>query len=222
MSGPAQVRSTPAIEGLQEALAKFAKRVQAALDTLDGEMHRTEDWLEHDRPAHWKRELHAAEDALHAAKMDLERCLMMTVAGQRPACREQKAAVSAAKVRLAYCQQKRDVIRQWQRDFRHESLEYRGRIGQLRRSLEHDVPRARAVLMKILRRIEDYQVERPPEAMVASEDAKTAAAGTAARDVEAVEVAGNSENDAVNEKIDDAGRESAPQPETPHSTPAAR
>jgi hypothetical protein len=165
MSGPAQVRSTPAIEALALALARFEKRVQAALDTLDGELHRTEDWLEHDRPGHWKRELHAAEDMLHEAKMDLERCLMMVVAGQRPACREQKAAVAAAQARLAYCREKGDVVKQWQRNFRHESLEYRGRVGQLRRALEHDVPKARAVLQKIIRRLEDYQLERPPEAM---------------------------------------------------------
>src|SRR5687768_6987999 len=165
MSGPAQVRSTPVIEALALALARFEKRVQAALDTLDGEMHRTEDWLEHDRPGHWKRELHEAEDMLHQAKMDLERCLMMVVAGQRPACREQKAAVAEAQARLAYCREKGDVVKQWQRNFRHESLEYRGRVGQLRRALEHDIPNARALLIKIIRRLEEYQIERPPEAM---------------------------------------------------------
>jgi exonuclease VII large subunit len=165
MSGPAQVRSTPVIEALALALTRFEKRVQAALDTLDGEMHRTEDWLEHDRPGHWKRELHEAEDMLHEAKMNLERCLMMVVAGQRPACREQKAAVAEAQARLAYCREKGDVVKQWQRNFRHESLEYRGRVGQLRRALEHDVPKARTLLMKIVRRLEEYQIERPPEAM---------------------------------------------------------
>jgi exonuclease VII large subunit len=164
MSGPAQVRSTPAIEALQAALASFEKRVQAALDTLDGELHRTEDWLEHDRPSHWRGQLYGAEDSLHQTKLDLERCLMMTVAGERPSCREQKAAVKAAQDRLAYCRDKGNTVKQWQRNFRHESLEYRGRVGQLKRALEHDLPRARAVLIKILRRIEEYQIERPPEA----------------------------------------------------------
>lgn len=149
---------------MQAALAKFHQRVQATLDALDGELRRTEDWLEHDRPAHWRRELHAAEDGLHQAKLDLERCLLMTVAGERPACREQKAAVKSAQARLAYCREKGDVVKTWQRNFRHESLELRGRIGQLRRVLDQDVPQARAVLGKILRRLADYGIERPPEA----------------------------------------------------------
>jgi hypothetical protein len=174
MSGPAQVRSTPAIDALQASVARFHQRVQAALDALDGELHRAEDWLEHDRPSHWKIQLHAAEDGLHQAKLDLERCLLMTVAGDRPACREQKAAVKAAQVRLAYCREKADVVKVWQRNFRHESLEFRGRVGQLRRALEHDVPQARAVLMKILRRLEEYQIERPPETIDFPEDSAPA------------------------------------------------
>ena len=106
MSTPAQVRSTDAIEALRLALVRFRERVQSALDTLDAEIHRTSNWVEHDRPAYWKQETHNAEDAVHQAKLDLERCLMMTVAGERPACREQKAALDAAKIRRAYCQEK--------------------------------------------------------------------------------------------------------------------
>lgn len=173
MSGHAQVRSTPAIDDLQVAVAKFHQRVQAALDALDGELHRAEDWLEHDRPSHWRKELHDAEDGLHQAKQDLARCLLMTLAGERPSCREQKAAVKTAQVQLAYCREKADVVKVWQRNFRHESLEFRGRVGQLRRAMEQDVPKARAVLLKILRRLEEYQIERPPEAFELPEEAAT-------------------------------------------------
>jgi hypothetical protein len=164
MSGPAQVRSTQAIDALQASLARFQQRVQAALDALDAEIRRAADWVEHDRPSHWRSATHEAEDAVHQAKIELERCLLFSLAGERPACREQKAALKAAQARLAYCREKADVVKHWQRNFRHESFEYDGRVGQLRRLLEHDVPKARAVLKKILRRLEEYQIERPPEA----------------------------------------------------------
>jgi hypothetical protein len=165
MSGPAQVRSTQAIDALQASLAKFQQRVQAALDALDAEIRRAADWVEHDRPSHWRNATHEAEDAVHQAKIELERCLLFSLAGERPACREQKAALKAAQARLAYCRDKADIVKQWQRNFRHESFEYDGRVGQLRRLLEHDVPKARALLMKVLRRLEEYQIERPPEAL---------------------------------------------------------
>ncbi|MBA4105125.1 MAG: hypothetical protein C0485_05150 [Pirellula sp.] len=169
MSSPAQVRSTDAIEALRASLLKFQQRVQIAVDVLDGELHRASNWVEHDRPSYWKQQTHDAEDAVHSAKLELERCLMMTVAGQRPTCREQKAALDAAKVRRAYCQEKCESVRRWQRNFRHEQFEYDGRIGQLRRAIELDVPKATALLQTILRRLEEYQIERPPESSLPSE-----------------------------------------------------
>ncbi|MCC6492259.1 MAG: hypothetical protein IT424_04490 [Pirellulales bacterium] len=167
MPGPAQVRSTESIELLRAALAKFQQRVQHALDSLDGQLRRSEDWIEHDRPTYWRDQIHKAEEAVTQAKVELERCLMFTLAGERPQCREQKAALQEAKSRLAYCRQKGDQVKHWQRSFRHESFEYDGRIGQLRRALEQDLPRAKALLGKILRRLEEYQVEQPPETLPA-------------------------------------------------------
>jgi hypothetical protein len=173
---PAQVRSTDAIEALSAALARFAQRVQNSLDALDGELHRADDWIEHDRPGHWRRAVHAAETGVTDAKVELERCLMMTTAdGQRPACREQKAALEAAKARLAYCREKAEKVRHWQRSFRHEMFEYDGRIGQLRAVLDQQTPAARAVLERILRRLEEYRIERPPESRTL-EGAEAAAA----------------------------------------------
>ena len=163
MSGPAQVRSTDAIDALQAALARFQQRVQNALDALDGELHRAADWIEHDRPGHWRKEVHAAEDTLHEAKADLQRCMTFTVGNERPTCREQQAALAEAKVRLEYCREKAESLKTWQRNFRHEQFEYDGRVGQLRRVLELDVPRARGTLTKVLRRLDEYQIERPPE-----------------------------------------------------------
>jgi hypothetical protein len=164
----AQVRSTEAIEALQTALARFNQRVQNALDALDAELHRTSDWVEHDRPSHWRTETHRAEDAVHQAKIELERCLTFSATGERPACREQKAALEKSKARLTYCREKAEAVKHWQRSFRHESFEYDGRIGQLRRMIENDVPRARGVLAKIVRRLDEYQIEQAPISLDAS------------------------------------------------------
>jgi hypothetical protein len=177
MSGPAQVRSTEAIGTVALALARFEQRVQSALDALDAEIRRAGEWVEHDRPAHWKNQLHLAEDGVHDAKIELERCLTYNVSTQeRPACREQKAALEKAKARLEYCREKADAVKHWQRNFRHESFEYDGRVGQLRRVVEQDVPLARGSLAKIMRRLEEYRVENAPAAFneIAAEPAAPA------------------------------------------------
>lgn len=164
MSGAAQVRSTAAIEQFRAQLAKFREQSVDAVESLEGELRRMVDWLEHDRPAYWKVQIRQAEDGVHQAKMDLERCLIFpTVEGERPACREEKDALRAAHQRLEYCREKASRVRQWQRTMEHELYEYQGRISQLRQILEIDVLQSQSVLQRVIARLEAYTVEKPPE-----------------------------------------------------------
>lgn len=162
MPDPAQVRSVAAIENFRNALVRFQERAQSALETLGGELQRSADWLEHDRPAHWKAQLRLAEDDCQQAKMDLERCLTFPVADERPTCREERAVLKKARVRVDYCREKQQRVRHWQREFQHEQLEYSGRAGQFRRLLETELPLAKNKLEQILRRLDEYQIELPP------------------------------------------------------------
>jgi hypothetical protein len=163
MSGPANVHSVAAIESFRGALARFELRAQDAIENLTGEMRRIVDWLEHDRPRHWKVQSREAEDMVHQAKIDLERCLIFRVGDERPACREEKANLKKAQLRVEYCREKTERVKHWNRELQHELSEYEGRIGQLRRMLETELPAARAKLQKIVRRLDAYQVERAPQ-----------------------------------------------------------
>ena len=163
MSGPAKVHSTNAIEEFRGALTRFEQRAQNAIDTLAAEVRRGVDWLEHDCPAHWKKQIKISEDAIHQAKLELERCLMFPVAGERPACREQRATLKKTQARLEYCREKRERVKHWTRQLQHEQFEYEGRLGQLRRMLEADLPAARGKLQSIVRRLDEYKIERAPE-----------------------------------------------------------
>ena len=181
MSAPAQVHSSDAIDAFRVAVALFEERVQGSIESLESQLQRAVDWIENERPAHWRRQLREAEDGVHDAKMELERCLMMTVAGDRPTCREQKDAVQQWKLRVEYCREKLESVRKWQRSFKRELLENHGRLGQLRRVVEFDLPQARGVLTKIVRQIDQYQLERPPEAIhvPAATEQSAGAGGTA-------------------------------------------
>lgn len=163
MPGPAQVRSVDAIEAFRGALARFEQRAQDALQTLGSEVRRADDWLQHDRPSYWKEQIRLASDVVQKAKIDLERCLMYPVSSERPACREERANLKKAQARLDYCREKTERVKYWKRQLHHELFEYEGRVGQLRRMLETDLPLARTRLQQIVRRLDAYQVEQPPE-----------------------------------------------------------
>lgn len=162
MSSGAKVQSIEAIESFHGALAKFERRAESALETLSGELRRALDWLEHDRPAFWKEQHRLATNEVNQAKLRLEHCLMFPVAGERPACREEKAELKKSQARLEYCRAKRERIKHWNRQLQHELFEYEGRIGHFQRLLEVELPIAKAKLKQLVRRLDEYRIERPP------------------------------------------------------------
>lgn len=164
MSGQAHVQSVDAIEAFRVALADFENRMQGALDNLSSELRRAGGWLDSECPQYWKVQEKKAADAVHQAKLDLERCLMFPVASEKPACREERATLKRAQDRLDYCRQKKVLVRHWQAELNHEMFEFDGRIGHLKRILETELPTARARLQLIMRRVEGYQIERAPGA----------------------------------------------------------
>jgi hypothetical protein len=213
MSTGANVHSSEAIEAVRGSLSLFADQVQEALTELGSEMRRVLEWLEHDRPRFWKNQVRIAHDQVHEAQQALHRCLMFPVADERPSCYEERAALKKAQARLAYCEQKVERVRHWQRTVQHELFEYEGRISQLVRTVEVDVPQAMGVLHKILQRLEEYQairtneprgayndfafaeelwpVEGVKESVVGSEDVSDGVAGPAQDEVTSDEVKEN-------------------------------
>jgi hypothetical protein len=161
MSTGANVHSSEAIEAVRAALLMFAERTSDAIASLELEMQRVVEWVEHDRPRHWKNQHRIASDDLTAAKAALNRCLMFPkTVSDRPACHEERQAVKKAQARLEYCERKAERVRHWKRVLPHEILEYKGRVSRLKRLVEIDVPRAIGILNTLLRRLEEYNAVR--------------------------------------------------------------
>lgn len=170
MSTPAKVHSSEAIEAVRRTLILFIERVNDALAELGSEMRRVQEWLEHDRPGYWKKQVRVAMDEVHEAQLALHRCLMFPIAGERPSCYEERAVLKKAQARLAYCQEKGERVRHWQQTLRHELFEYEGRISQLTKLVDIDVPQAIGVLERILRNLEEYQAVRAANVRAAYDD----------------------------------------------------
>jgi len=154
---PANVRSVDAIEAVRAALASLREQLEQAVDMVDIEMRRVLDWLEHDRPGYWRRQLRDANDGVTEARAALHRCLMYPINDERPSCYEERADLKKAEAHLRYCDEKSERLRHWIREVRHEMFEYEGRISQLNEIIEFDVPRAIAILDRLLVNLQEYQ-----------------------------------------------------------------
>jgi hypothetical protein len=176
MSTPAKVYSSDAIEAVRMALMLFVEQVSDAQAELSAEMRRMQEWLDHDRPRYWKNQARLGGDIVHEATQALHRCLMFPIANERPSCTEERMALKKAKARLAYCEQKTDRVRHWQQTMRHELFEYEGRMSQLVRLVEVDVPQAIGVLNKILQNLEEYHAVRARDPRASYDDVAMARA----------------------------------------------
>jgi hypothetical protein len=172
MSTGANVHSSEAIDAVRAALLSFAERTGDAIASLELEMQRVVEWVEHDRPRHWKNQNRIASDELTAAKAALSRCLMFPkTVSDRPACYEERQAVKQAQARLDYCERKAERVRHWMRVLPHELSEYKGRISRLKRLVEYEIPQAVGVLNTLLRRLEEYNAVRVEPSQSAYNDA---------------------------------------------------
>ena len=184
MTGPAKVQSSDAIEAVRMALILFTSQIGDALSEMTSEMRRVQEWLEHDRPKYWKNQVRLARDQVHEAQQALQRCLMFPIANERPSCYEERANVKKAQARLAYCDEKVERVRHWQQTMRHELFEYEGRISQLVKLVEIEVPQSIGVLNKIMRHLEDYHAVRAVDPRAAYDGVAMARAVWAEEDAE--------------------------------------
>jgi hypothetical protein len=176
MTGPAKVHSSDAIEAVRLALISFIDHVNDSLTELSAEMRRVQEWLERDRPAYWRKQHRLGMDKVHEAQQALQRCLMFPIANERPSCYEERAELKKAQAWLAYCERKTERVRHWQQTMRHELFEYEGRISQLVKLVEIEVPQSIGVLNKIMRHLEEYHAVRAADPKSSYDDVAMAKA----------------------------------------------
>ena len=157
-----QVRDIEQLRRFKAAMIEFREELTAVLQMLMLEVQKTQDWVEHEQPPYWKRQVQQSFDRVSAARVALNTCLTRTVAGRRPSCIEEKQAMIAAKNRLQFCQDQVQRVRHWGIKTRHEADEFRARLSALGRLVDNHLPQAITHLEQTSRTLEIYaEVGRP-------------------------------------------------------------
>ena len=169
MSQGAQVGSVEAIEAFRVALANYIDESKQALTMIDLEIRRAVDWVRVDRADYWKHEIRRSGEAVNRGKTI---CIAALVsrgwrATRRPASTNAKRS-SGPKHRLRNAELKAEAVRKWTRAMQHELNEYAGRIVQFNASLDSDIPKALALLGRILDTLDRYRSATAPRPMAES------------------------------------------------------
>lgn len=156
MGSQANVRSLEAIQHLRSAIVRFDDDVTSSLGSLRQELGRVLQWIDDECPGYWRQEARRCFDRIAEARTQLARKQLITVAGHRPECVEEKKALRTAKQDLEHAQEKLRLVRQWSMKTHRASDEYLCRVGRVEQTLSQKLPRIIAMLDRMLVALEAY------------------------------------------------------------------
>lgn len=156
MSDAARVTSVEAVQRFYSAVRVFQDEADGALLALDQQLAKVLAYYDYDLPHYWKEQVRRAFDEVARARSAYETCKMRTVAGHRPSCDEEQAALTAAKRRLEYCQEKVEVVGRWAVKLHRVVDEFRAQTGRFRKFVEGDVEKTAALLARTVASLESY------------------------------------------------------------------
>ena len=187
MSSQAQVHSIEALREFRTALALYGEDVLAALGAADAEIRRTLQWLHQDRPFYWQEQIKRRRERVASARADLFRLKLQKTPEHHPSLSEPKERLRLAEAALHDAEKRLILVRKWQPAFQQAVIEYHGSIQRLKDLAASDVPRAMALLARIVEALEAYlSVQAPPGDGSAALDHAGVGVGRAASELEAV------------------------------------
>ena len=144
------------MQTLRVAIPRFQEEASDAIVALQQEIHRFLDWLEHDQLKYWSYQMRRASEKVGEARADLERKQVITVGGVAPPCYDEKQILARARQRYRYAEEKVAEIRRMRRELEHEVAETEGRLTTLSDALMDDVPKAAALLDRMVTSLQAY------------------------------------------------------------------
>jgi hypothetical protein len=152
----ANVRSIPALADFRAALTTFGDSARRALEEVRMEVQRGVSWVSDEQPKDWKSEQQRSWDLVAEKRNELDQCERRSLDGQRPSCYQERKALEAAKRYVRFVEDKIDQVRGWGRRLVTEVSEYEGQVGRFYDMLEIEVPKAVALLDRLIISLEGY------------------------------------------------------------------
>lgn len=165
MTDQADVKSIDTLAFVRTAFASFAHEANQALGEIEIQGQRAVEYICMDRAAYWKSEIRRANDLVNKAIKDLEHCRTFKKVGDNtPSCIEEKKALEKARRRLAFAEEKAELVRKWTPVVQQQFRETGVRVVRFRDVIDVDCPRAMAQLERMLRALDQYQNTSSPTA----------------------------------------------------------
>ena len=170
MSDQAKISSIDALEAFRADLIQYIAKARVALEDMEGDVRRTQTWLDTDRAQHWAgqiklwtRNLHQAEQELYSANLT----------NPQAANAFQRMAVAKAKRNLEEAEDKMRVVKKWRQTFENRATPLLRQLDPMFHLVGQQLPKGVYSLGESIKALQSYAEKSTPTKPAATPPTET-------------------------------------------------
>jgi hypothetical protein len=157
MSDQVKVTSIDALEAFRADLIQYIAKARVALEDMEGDVRRTQTWLDTDRMQHWGGQIKLWTKNLHQAEQEL---YSVNLTNPKASNAFQKMAVVKAKRKLAEAEEKMQRVKYWRQKFETRATPLLRQLDPMFFIVGQQLPKGVFALGEAVKALQAY-AERP-------------------------------------------------------------
>ena len=158
MSDQVRISSIDALEAFRADLVQYIAKARVALEDMEGDVRRTQTWLDADRVQYWGGQIKAWTKKLEQAEQEL---YSANLTSPQSANAFQKMAVTKAKRNLEQAEEKMRVVKKWRQTFENRTTPLLRQLDPMFGIVGQQLPKGVFVLGESIKALQAYAEKMP-------------------------------------------------------------
>ena len=158
MSDQVNISSIDALEAFRADLIQYIAKARTALEDMEGDVRRTQAWLDIDRTQHWAGQLKFWTKKLHQAEQEL---YSANLTSPQASNAFQKMAVLKARRKVEEAEEKMRVVKKWRQTFETRSTPMLRQLDPMFHLVGQQLPKGVHSLGEAIKALQAYAEKSP-------------------------------------------------------------
>lgn len=159
MSDQVKISSIDALEAFRADLIQYIAKARVALEDMEGDVRRTQTWLDTDRAQHWARQMKLWTKHLHQAEQEL---YSANLTSPQASNAFQKMAVVKARRKVEEAEEKIRRVKKWRQTFENRATPLLRQLDPLFYLVGQQLPKGVHSLGESIKALQDYAEKNLP------------------------------------------------------------
>ncbi len=159
MSDQVKISSIDALEAFRADLIQYISKARVALEDMEGDVRRTQTWLDTDRVQHWGGQIKHWMKMLHQAEQEL---YSANLTNPQASNAFQKMSVLKAKRKLEEAEGKMRLVKHWRQTFENRATPLLRQLDPMFHLVGQQLPKGVFSLGEAIKALQAYAEKSPP------------------------------------------------------------